>query len=415
LPNLREYGHDARLLILVSGLIAVSFFGVHSLLRGIYLLRLGFGPEYLGLYYAAGAATFMAMGMPSGALGARFGTRKVMLLGLWLTTAGMALLPVSQLLSGSVSGVWPIVSQVVLTSGWSMYNVNTVPALMVVTTDSNRSSAYALTSAMRGLGTFLGTLIGGALPGLYALLGGFDHSLVDPEPYSYALLTGALAGLLALGPVSRTRGGQQPPAESGVARDRGPFPLLLVISLVAYVFLRHTGWTTCQAFCTPYMDTDLALATSVIGVLTSVGQVAAILGAFMIPRLARRVHHGWIVALSTAVLCVSLLLLALVPHWAAVSLGLLGVQVSASLWLPALQVFQMELVTEGWRGLAYGAVTMAMGSGFGSMSLFGGSYIEAQGYRSLFVLGVGLSAVATVVMGAITRRTHRRRWRIPHL
>jgi MFS family permease len=153
------------------------------------------------------------------------------------------------------------------------------------------------------------------------------------------------------------------------------------------------------------MDTDLNLATSVIGVLTSLGQVAAILGAFLIPRLARRVHHGWIVALSTAVLGVSLTLLALVPHWAAVSVGLLGVQVSASLWLPALQVFQMELVTEGWRGLAYGAVTMAMGSGFGSMSLFGGSYIEASGYRALFGLGVGLAAVATILMALITRRT----------
>jgi predicted MFS family arabinose efflux permease len=96
--------------------------------------------------------------------------------------------------------------------------------------------------------------------------------------------------------------------------------------------------------------------------------------------------------------------LAFLPHWSTAGLGLLGVQVSSAVWLPALQVFQMELVTEGWRGLSYGAVTMAMGLGFGSMSLVGGYVIEAQGYRTLFAVGVGLALAATVVMAAISQR-----------
>lgn len=404
LPSLRDFSHDARLIILVSGLTAISFFGIHTLLRSLYVLRLGYGPAYVGAYYASGALTFMAMGVPSGALGQRFGTRRVMLVGGWITVLGMALLPVSELLSPPLRGAWPFLSQIVLTIGWSAMQVNTVPALMAVTQDYNRSSAYAMTSTLRGVGTFLGTLGGGALPGLFAILLGLDRRLDSPTPYSYALLVGALLTLLAIIPLSRIRGGEAVHADDQALQQRGPFPLAIVATLIIYVFFRHASWTTCQAFCNPYMDTELSLPTSSIGALTSAGQIAAIVATLLIPRLARRWHHGWIVAGSTGVLAGSLALMAFIPHWSAVGLGLLGVQVSAAVWLPALQVFQMETVNEGWRGLSYGAVTTAMGLGFGSTSLASGYVIEAQGYQRLFGLGVLLAVAATVLMSAIAQR-----------
>jgi len=259
-----------------------------------------------------------------------------------------------------------------------------------------------MSSALQGIGTLVGTVGGGALPGIIAHLTG--RTKVDPLPYAAALLIGALAGLLAIPPLIKVKGGQRPATGAHEAARRGPFPLIPVAAMVVYVFLRHAGWTTCQAFCSPYMDTELRLSTTTIGIVTGIGQVAAILVVFVIPRLAERWHHGWIVASSTAILAVSLLLLALVPHWVAVAVGLLGVQVAASLWLPALQVFQMELVPDAWRAIAYGALTTAMGSGFGVMSLFGGYFIDRQGYQKLFQLGVGLSVAGTLLMAAISRR-----------
>ncbi len=192
-----------------------------------------------------------------------------------------------------------------------------------------------------------------------------------------------------------------------IVRQRGPFPLLPVAAMIVYVFLRHTGWTTCQSFCTPYLDTELRIPTSTIGLINGVGQVAAIGVAFLIPRLSERWDYGWIVTASTGILSVSLGILATASHWSTVGFGMLGIQVAASLWLPSLQVFQMELVSEGWRGLSYGAVTMAMGSGFGSMSLFGGYFIDAHGYQKLFGLGIGLAAAGTVLMAAISHRVSR--------
>lgn len=400
LPSGPQFGRDAKLLIALSGIIAVSFFGIHMLLRVLYVLRLGHGPEYVGWLSAASALAYMSMGVPSGALGSRFGARKIMLIGGITVVTGMVILPLTEAVPLWARSSWPILSQVVLTSGWSMFNVNLVPALMAATTAQNRGNAYALSNALSGLGTFLGTICGGMLPGLFA--DAFGQTLDAPAPYRFALWVGAALGLLALVPLSMV-GQVERAASREQAAARGPFPVLPIALVIGYVYLRHAGWATCRAFCNAYMDTDLHLPASSIGLITGVGQFIAVLASLLTPRLAARRSNGWILVTTTLGTAISLVPLALVPHWAAAGLGRLGVLVLSALWLPALQVFQMELVDGPWRSLAYGAVSMAMGFGFGSTSLAGGYIVAAGGYRSLFLLGVGLSTVAAALMWAILK------------
>ena len=408
LPSPRDFSHDARQLIVVTGLISASYFGAFALLRGLFLLRLGYDPAYLGTYYAAGALVFMMMGVPSGALGQRFGTRATMLAGGCLTIGGMLLLPVTARIPAAVRDLWPPLTQIITIAGWSMLSVNSVPALMLVTTDENRAAAYALTGVLRGIGSFAGTLIGGLLPDLTAWLGTrFAASPIDPQrarAYAWALAISAASGLASIIPLVRIRGGLRPTQTHARSVDRGPFPATLVIVVIVYVFLRHMGWTTSQAYSGPYMDADLHLTTPVIGLLTSIGQIAAIGATLSLPRMTKRWNHGRIVALSTMIQVVSLAFMASFRHWSAAGLGLLGIQVSAGIWLPELQIFQMELVDEEWRGMAYGATAMAMGLGFGSMSIFGGRLITARGYSELFIVGAVFSVVASVLMMSISRQ-----------
>ena len=411
LPSPQDFSHDARQLIIVTGLISASYFGAFALLRGLFLLRLGYDPAYLGTYYAAGALTFMMMGVPSGALGQRFGTRATMLAGACLTVGGMLLLPLTARIPADVRDLWPPLTQIIIVAGWSMFSVNSVPALMLVTTDENRSAAYALTGVLRGIGSFTGTLIGGMLPGLVVwLVTRHEASPIDPQsasPFAWALFISAISGLATAIPLVRIRGGLRPIKTNTPPVDRGPFPAALVIVLIVYVFLRHMGWTTSQAYSAPYMDTDLHLSTPTIGLLTSIGQIAAIGATLSLPRMTQRWSHGRIVALSTMIQIASLTLMASFRNGSAAGLGLLGMQISAGIWLPELQIFQMELVDEGWRGLAYGAVAMAMGLGFGSMSIFGGRLITARGYSELFGVGALFSVAASGLMMLISRQTAR--------
>jgi MFS family permease len=405
LPSLHDFSRDAKLLIAVTGVLAISFFGIVALLRVIYVLRLGYGPEYVGIFSATGALTYMSMGIPSGALGARLGTRKAMLIGGVIVSVGMTLLPLTESVPFALRDFWPFFSQIVLTVGWSMFNVNLVPALMASTNAWNRNAAYALSSAFRETGTLVGTFIGGLLPGMFAGL--LARSLDDPAPYRFSLWVGAVLAAVALIPLCRIKKGAAPAPRTATDKPRRPAPILPIALMAVYIYIRHAGWSTCQSFCNAYMDAGLQLSTSAIGMITSVVQVAAIIASLLTPRMMARYNNGGALLLTTVGVAASLLPMGLIPHWTAVGVGRIGFQVASAMWIPVLQVFQMELVAPEWRALSYGITSMAMGFGFGSFSLLGGYIIEAFGYRSVFLAGAGLEFLSALVLWAILRQQAR--------
>jgi MFS family permease len=188
-----------------------------------------------------------------------------------------------------------------------------------------------------------------------------------------------------------------------------PFPVLAVALMVLHVYLSHGGWTILQAFSGAYMDTVLLLQAATIGLITGMGQFAAVLTPPLNPRLSRRWGDGWTLMVTArpgvrrAGIGLSLLPMALVPHWSAVAVGSIGVLSLSALWMPALHKFQMEQVEPRWRSLAYGAVSMAMGLSFGSVSLVGGYIVAAMGYRAVFGMGVRISVAGAALMWAILR------------
>jgi len=283
-----------------------------------------------------------------------------------------------------------------------MCNVNLVPALMASTTEWNRNSAYALSSAFRETGTLVGTFVGGLLPGMFAGL--FAQSLDDPVPYRLALWVGAALAAIALIPLRRIKKTAAPVMKAHTSKSRSPAPVLPIALMAIYIFIRHAGWATCQSFCNPYMDADLHLSTSAIGLITSVVQIVAIAASLLTPRMMARYNNGGTLLITTVGVALGLLPLALIPHWAAAGIGRIGYQIATAMWLPVLQVFQMELVDAEWRALTYGIISMAMGLGFGALSLVGGYIITAFGYRSVFLVGAGLELVSAVVLWAILKQ-----------
>ena len=394
------FSRNAKLLLAAVGIFAVGVYGIHGLLRILYILRLGHGPEYVGLFSAASALTFTVMGLPSGALGSRFGVRRVMLIGGGIAVMGMAILPLVEFMPVWAQNVWPIASQVFRAAGWSMFTVNFVPALMTSTTARNRNSAYALSSALRGFGTFAGTVSGGLLPSFFANVLG--KTIDAPGPYRLGMWVGAAVGLAGLLPLSLVgQVGKAAPKED--AEPRGPFPVLTIALVVAYVVLARVGWSSCRAFCSAYMDVELHLSPSSIGLITGVGQFAAVLTPLLASRMIAHRDNGWVLTVTSLGTALGLVPLALIAHWAAVSLGNLGIYAMSAIWMPTLQIFQMELVDARWRSLAYGAAVMGMGLSFGLVSLAGGYIIAATGYRSVFLVGLGLSAAGAALMLGIQR------------
>ena len=401
LPSLKEYSRDARLLLSVSCLTAVSFYGIQMLLRSLYLLRLGFDTAYIGSYLAVGALAYMGMGIPSGALGSRYGTRIVMRIGGIISITGMILLPIVEVAPTQFSSVVPYIAQLVQISGWSMVNVNIVPALMGTTSEWNRNSSYALSSGLREFGSFIGSLVGGLLPGFFSLLSGL--ALDQASPYRSGLWVSIGMWVIALIPLFLIKSGGTPDLRKQ-DRGQGRFPFLPLAAMFIFVYIRQASWAGCQSFCNPYMDQQLHYTSATIGTITAFGRIVAIVASLLLPKLLKKRRSSWVLIAATISLGISLLLLASSDHWTAVTFGRLGVLVSMALWLPSLQVYQMETIEESWRGLAYGAMSMAMGLGFATMSYTGGYVINAQGYSSIFFIGAILSAVASVFMFGIQQQ-----------
>lgn len=400
---LSRFRPDAQLLIVASGIFAVSFFGVQQLLKVLYLLRLGFDLPYIGIFSAAGSLTYMVGSLLSGTIGGRFGNRSVMLAGGIVTILGMALLPIVEFVPATWQYWIPLLTQVLVSGGWAFFNISLVPALMAASTAQNRNAAFALSSTFRGLGTFVGTLVGGLLPGLFALLLG--QSVDGPVPYRYALLVGAVLGLAGLVPILRM---ERADSAAKQVQDEdepdAPFPVLALALLILHVYLGNSSAALCQTFCSAYMDTELQLSTAFIGVLTSIGQFVAILAPLVAPRLAERRGNGWILMVTTLGAALSLLPLIYIHNWFGAGVGRLGILALSAMWMPALQVYQMELVTKRWRTLAYGILSMGMSFTFTSVNLAGGYLATEWGYDSLFLLGVGFSSLGSLLMWGMMRR-----------
>jgi len=405
--SLRTFTPDAQQLLIASALSAISFFGIRMLLQPLYLLRLGYDLTYLGIFGATGSLTYMFMSLPSGALGNRFGNRPVMIGGGLLMALGISILPLVEFVPPGWRFVWPLLSQFTITVGWAGYGISMVPALMTVTTPQNRNRAYALSSVLRGGGTFSGTLIGGLLPSLFVfLLGG---TLDEPAPYRYALWVGGLLAFGGIAPILRMSRPVRTVEHVQQVEDGGGFPVWPTAILIVYVYLGNSSAAVCQSFCNAYMDTDLQLSTAVIGIITAAGQFVAMLAPLIAPRLATRYGNGWILMMATFGSALSLLPLIYGVNWLGAGVGRMGLLALSAMWLPALQVYQMEMVTSRWRSLAYGILSMGMSLTFTSVSIAGGYIATEWGYQPLFFLGMGLSVAGSLLMWGMTR--WRTQWR----
>ncbi len=97
--NWRTFSPDAIRHLINAGLFGLTLDGgINAVIFNLYVLRLGFGPEFVGLVSSVGMLTFALCSLPSGRLGARIGLRRTMLIGASITCAASVLVLLAALL-----------------------------------------------------------------------------------------------------------------------------------------------------------------------------------------------------------------------------------------------------------------------------------------------------------------------------
>ena len=67
---------DVRLFLVSVMASGVCYMGLYFLLINLYLLRLGYGLEFIGVFVSTGAFSFAISSLPAGIAGRHFGSRR---------------------------------------------------------------------------------------------------------------------------------------------------------------------------------------------------------------------------------------------------------------------------------------------------------------------------------------------------
>lgn len=105
IEKLRMLNRDVRLMLAVYATAGFCYFGIITVIRNLYLLRLGYRTEFVGLFNGVSWLVATVSCLPAGAIGARWGSRRVMILGVGLIVVGYALLPLAEWLLPGVRAV----------------------------------------------------------------------------------------------------------------------------------------------------------------------------------------------------------------------------------------------------------------------------------------------------------------------
>jgi len=405
--RLRLLGRDARLYLAAAALTGFATDGMRGVLVNLYLLRLGYGPEWIGLISAVGALTFGVLGLPAGAWGRRRSSRRSMIVGLGLMAFGSALLPLVESIPLPWRTTWLVLTSILANVGVALFYANNMPFLAGATGILERTHAFSVEMALVSLATFGGALVGGLLPGLFAVL--TARTMDSPEPFRLPLLLAAallVPGMLVLRATSALD--VQQPEERAVAA--GPTPYVLIGTMVLVAMLRFGGRAAVATFFNVYMDQALHAPASVIGACLAAGQLLAAPVALLAPFVVARWGNSGAIVSGALGMAAFMLSLALVPTWGAAGIGYVGGSALFFLTTGPIRQFTQEVVSPAWRSTMSGAVVAGVGLSMAAMSLGGGYAIRATGFESVFLAGAGLTAAGGVLFWACFRERRREAW-----
>jgi len=356
---LRTFNGSIRRYLLVWALISFSYFGIQSVLLNLYLLRLGFGPAFIGMLTASGQLIWAVAALRAGAVGRRVGLRTALVAGSAFLAFAMGALLLVEALPRAVWTVWLFGSWALLWVGAALTTVNSTPYLMHVSTPEERNHAFVAQGAVMAMTGFAGSLAAGVLPQLVVnWLGG---SLDQPAPYRYALWLVPLLYAIC----TTVWAGARPVrlVADRATSDAAGRPVGLFVFFGLVVFLQSAGEGAVRTFFNVYLDGDLGVSTAWIGTLFGVSQLLSLVPALVTPHLLGRWGAARVLTASIVGIGVAMAPLALFVHWLPATLGYIAMMIALAVNGPARNIFSQEIVAPRWRTTTSAIATIGLALG----------------------------------------------------
>jgi predicted MFS family arabinose efflux permease len=389
---LSPFNRSIHLWLLAFAFVGFTYFGVQAVLFNLYLLRLGYGPQFIGLLVGSGQVIFALAAIPAGQLGQRAGVRGAFCVGLAVIAVAFAMLLCVEAVPRPWWVAWLVAWWALFWAGGALANVNSIPYAMSLAGD-DAPRAFAVQSAVLRVTAFAGSVAAGPLLSFVADRTG--ASAADPAPYRSVMwlvplvLSVGAAVMLAAQPAPRV-------VQSRISSASGsPMGLFMLLGVVAFLFTATEG--TVRAFFNVYLDARLAVPPAQIGATMGLGQLLPVGAALAVPAVMARFGTVGALTLVSLVAAASLVALATLPILLVAGLAFMLVMSVAAMHGTIRSLFSQEMVGEPWRTTTAAILTVGMGLGWASSAAVGGLLLTVVDFPGLFFLAGSLAAIAAAV------------------
>lgn len=413
---IQHYSVQARMFFLVVAGMGFAIDGVYTVLLNLYLLRLDYGTEFIGLVNAVGLLTFALTSLPAGVIGTRWSNTRMMKIGVGIVVVSGFLLPMVEYIPVGIAQAWIVATYAMLLAGFSVFFVNAAPFLMDSVQTDQRHQAFALKTALLSLAAFFGSLAGGFIPEL--IVATQDVTAADPAPYRITLMLVTIVLLGAFGFVMTLK---QPESEAeyfseeieAASTSNAPMWSLSAVAVIGMMtlvrLLQVAGSATVVVYFNVYMDTELHISIGIIGLIAAVGRFAGVIAALSVPRLVRRFGNNAVIIGGALATAACMLPLAFFENGFAAAIGFMGVLATTAIRYSAFLVYILELVPKVQQSVMSGSGEMAAGFSFAAMALGGGFILSLFTFRDLFLLGAAMTVLGTFIFWGHAQNTQRRK------
>ena len=378
-----------------------SFAGIFDVLLNLYLARLGYDIKFIGQVNSAGAFGFALLAIPAGFFGARWGYRKMVILGLVGGVVFPSLLALSQFIGAPLQSAVIMGSYGLYSISMTLIAVNGITFLASASTDENRVHVFSVYATVAPLAGFFGSLVAGFLPGWIA---GMTNTLVQQAalPYSIPLWVVPLlfAIFLSLFIFQTKAGNPQAPAANGpdqaaagpVAKEKAPVSLFA--SMFILTILRISSFYALFVFFNSYLDSALKISTQWIGIITAISRLLPVPIALLTPLLVGRLGKFNLMIWISLVSAIVILPIGLSTDVILAALSFILVSGANAMASAAFSPLHQEATPEKWRSLMAGSVFSAEAVSFGIVAFAGGYIINSLGFQSFFMVFAGVTLLS---------------------
>lgn len=388
--KLSGFSRNACLFLGYIFLISLSV-GIYEVIFNLYILRLGFREDFLGLMLSLVSVSTGLFSIPAAMFCDRAGRKNTLLLSCLLLLVSFAVLYTTT--STFLLAFFSILYGVSL----SLKIVTASTFMVENSTSYERIHLFSMYYLLYTIGVMLGNLAGGTLPQIFT--SSLNLNPTGPVVYQFSLYASLAAVLVSLVPLIFIEN-KKPALTGKTALFSTLFSTLksgTIRKLILVNGLIGMGWGLALPYFNVYFDIVLGASSKQIGFIFSLSQVVMMFTLLFVPILTEWLGKVKVVAMVQLSSIPFLLLFTSTPVLTIAAFGYIMRSAIMNMSNPVLSSFNMEVVSEDQRATVNSLIWMSCYTCVG-LSTYAGGLMMAHNYYSLpFLLTCILYVVATVL------------------